>query len=238
MRVGPPDYVGIGTSRSGTTWWDSLIQAHPRVYRAPGVPKELHYFDRFWNADFGAAAALAYHDFFPRREGHRAGEWTPGYILPFWTPPQLVAAAPEARFLVLVRDPVERFLSALTLTENRLTFSWKGRGAVNGAYLRGLYADQLERLWQFVPRDRVLVLQYERCVREPVAELRRTFAFIGLDQEPASRIVADLRVSAGRVEKVALTDDQRRILLERYRPENARLAALVPEVDLDLWQGA
>ena len=40
--VGPPDYVGVGTARAGTTWWDRLISAHPRVSRPPGTPKEVH----------------------------------------------------------------------------------------------------------------------------------------------------------------------------------------------------
>jgi hypothetical protein len=131
---------------------------------------------------------------------------------------------------------VERFRSALTLTENRLSLAWNVRGAANGGYVRGLYADQLLRLWQVYPQDRVLILQYERCVRDPVGELRRTFSFIGLDPEPAARLAVDRRINKSRGEKVPLSDVRRRVLQTRYAPENARLAALVPELDLDLWQ--
>lgn len=234
--AGPPDFVGVGTARSGTTWWDSLIHAHPQVFRAPGVPKEVHYFDRFWDGDFDGAAAARYHDFFPRRQGQLAGEWTPGYMLQFWTPRLIVLAAPQTRLLVLLRDPVERFRSGLTLTENRLSIGWNARAAVGGGYARGLYADQLLRLWQVFPREQVLVLQYERCVRDPVGELRRTFSFIGLDPEPAARLAVERRVNESRGEKVPLSDAQRAILRTRYAPENQRLAALVPELDLNLWQ--
>ena len=234
--VAPPEFVGVGTARSGTTWWDSLIHAHPNVFRAPGVPKEVHYFDRFWDGTFDDAAARRYQDFFPRPEGRLSGEWTPGYLLHFWSPGQLKAAAPEAKVLVLLRDPVERFRSALTLTENRLSFRWNELGASTGAYVRGLYADQLLRLWQVFPRDQVLVLQYERCVRDTAAELRRTFAFIGMDPEPAKRIAAAGRGSVNRGDKVALSDAQRGILRTRYGPENLRLGTLLPDLDLDLWQ--
>jgi hypothetical protein len=236
MQAGPPDFVGVGTARSGTTWWDTLIHAHPDVVRVPGVPKEIHYFDRFADGSYTRADAARYHDFFPRPAGKLAGEWTPGYMLHYWTPAQLRAAAPDARLLVLLRDPVERFRSGLTLTENRMTFAWSARGAANGGYHRGIYADQLLRLWQAFPREQVLILQYERCVRDPVGELRRTFTFIGADPAPASGIAVERRINETRGEKVPLTDEQLRILAEHYAPENERLGRLVPELDLDLWQ--
>ena len=112
-----------------------------------------------------------YHALFPRPDGALAGEWTPGYMLDFWTPPLLRRAAPDAKLLVLLRDPVERFRSGLTLTENRLTLGWSARAAANGGFQRGIYADQLLRLWSAFPREQVLVLQFERCVRDPRGEL-------------------------------------------------------------------
>ena len=48
LQPGPPDYVGVGTARSGTSWWDSLINEHPRVFRLASTPKEVHFFDGLW----------------------------------------------------------------------------------------------------------------------------------------------------------------------------------------------
>lgn len=234
-EVGPPDFVGVGTARSGTSWWDELIHAHPQVARAGGVPKEIHYFDRFWRGDFSDADAARYHAFFPRPAGSRAGEWTPGYMLDFWTPPLLRQAAPDARILVLLRDPVERFRSGLTLTENRMTLGRTARASANGGYQRGIYADELQRLWAAFPREQVLVLQYERCVRDPRGELQRTFAFLGLDPAPALSLDVERRVNETKVRKVPLTSWQRAALARRYAPENLRLAGLVPDLDLSLW---
>ncbi len=234
--IAPPDFVGVGSARSGTTWWDELIHAHPEVIRAAGVPKEVHYFDRFWDGAFDEAAAERYHRFFPRPAGKLAGEWTPGYALDFWTPALLHRTAPEAKLLYLVRDPVERFRSGLTLTENRMTLKWTPRASANGSFQRGLYADQLLRLWAVFPSEQVLVLQFEQCVRDPRAQLRRTFAFLGLDEAAADGIDVGRRVNQTRVRKVPMSDWQRRLLVERYGPENARLAELVPDLDLSLWQ--
>lgn len=231
----------MGTARSGTTWWDTLIHAHPDVHRAPGVPKEVHFFDRFWNGGFKAEDMARYHAYFARPTDSaqaKAGEWTPGYMVDFWAPELLRQAAPEARLLVLLRDPIERFRSGLTLTENRLTLSWTPRAAANGGFQRGCYADQLEHLWAVFPRDQVLVLQFERCIRDARAELRRTFDFLGLDPGAADQIDVSRRVNESRVAKTELGKEQRLALLAAYAPENQRLAALVPDLDLSLWARA
>ena len=112
-------------------------------------------------------------------------------MLDAWTPALLREAAPEARLLVLLRDPVERFRSGRTLAENRLTVGSTARAAANAAFNRGLYADQLLRLWRAFPREQVLVLQYERCVADARAQLARTFVFLGLEPDVPSAWIPD-----------------------------------------------
>jgi len=140
--IAAPDYVGVGSARSGTTWWDGLINAHPRVSRLSTTPKEVHFFDSRWAHDLAQADIAAYHALFARPTGHVAGEWTPGYMLDAWTPALLRRAAPEALLLVLLRDPVERFRSGRTLAESRFTVGSTARAAANAALNRGIYADQ------------------------------------------------------------------------------------------------
>ena len=131
-------------------------------------------------------------------------------MLDAWTPALLRRAAPEARLLVLLRDPVERFRSGTTLAENRFTVGSTARAAANAAFNRGLYADQLLRLWQAFPREQVLVLQYERCVADPRGELARTYAFIGLAPDVPRVVDPAARVNESPGPKVALSDWQAR----------------------------
>ena len=37
--TGPPDFVGIGAQKAGTTWWFDAICAHPDVYRVQRHPQ-------------------------------------------------------------------------------------------------------------------------------------------------------------------------------------------------------
>lgn len=235
-RPGPPDYVGVGTARSGTSWWDSLINQHPAVFRRPGTPKEVHFFDDRWETGLEPGDIERYHALFARPEGHVSGEWTPGYMLDAWTPRLLRQAAPEARLLVLLRDPVERFRSGRTLAENRFTVGSTARAAANAAFSRGLYADQLLRLWQAFPRDQVMVLQYEQCIADTKARLERSYEFIGLEPLIPPEIDLGRRVNESRGPRVTLNEWQSEQLARHYAPENERLAALLPDLDLSLWR--
>ena len=234
---GPPDYVGVGTARAGTTWWDELIRSHPDVVRHPDAPKEVHFFDGLYEQGLDAGTTARYHGFFGRPDdiGAIAGVWTPGYIVDAWAPALLHEAAPDARLLVLLRDPVERFRSGRTLAENRFTVGSTARAAANAAFNRGLYADQLLRLWRVYPREQVLVLQYERCVADTQAQLRATFAFLDLDPDAAPVPNPARRINASRGPKVTLNGWQEATLRRRYGPENERLAALLPDLDIGRW---
>jgi hypothetical protein len=237
--VGPPDFVGVGAQRSGTNWWWRLVCDHPGVH-ATGA-KELHFFDAYFARDFSDADVREYHRLFRRPEGYLIGEWTPRYMHDFWTPPLLRRAAPSARILVLLRDPLERYRSGFTYESDALKGAVRRRRReyvaamdANDALSRSLYARPIRSLLEHFDRSRVLVLQYERCVQDPVAELRRTYEFLGL--ESVGHVPESLTDRRGRPSPpVRFTD----ALVEAARPivqrDVAELAALVPEIDLDLW---
>ena len=178
-RAAPPDYIGVAAQRAGTSWWHRLIEQHPAVHPLGLGGKEVHYFDKFWRGGYEDSDSAAYADLFMRPPGMICGEWTPRYMYDPWTPPLLRRAAPDARILVMLRDPVERFHSGLWHAAAHL--GPIDADVVNNAIGRGLYAGQLQLLFKHFPREQVLVLQFERCRRDPAAMLAKTFTFLGLD---------------------------------------------------------
>ena len=219
----------MGAQRSGTTWWYDLIASHPGVH--DGVAKELHFFHRYSQRAFTPADADVNASYFPRPSGTRAGDWSPGYLAHFWAPPCLREAAPEARVLVLLRDPVERYISGVGLqSETRRS----GAASASAAFRLGLYGSQLEHLLRSFPPEQVLVLQFERCVKDPATELGRTYEFLGLDAAFSPPDLASPR-NAARVAKPTIDDDHRRWLVEGYEREVAHVAELAPTLDLALW---
>jgi Sulfotransferase domain len=233
-RTGSPDFIGVGVQRSGTTRWFNLIASHPEVAQSE-TSKELHYFDRFYASEFTFSDVARYHQHFPRPDGCKAGEWTPLYISAPWIPRLLAVAAPDARLLVLLRDPLERYLSGLQLSAR--VASRRGvplsRFAPLEAFMRGFYHAQLVGLLRYFDRSQVLVLQYERCTRDPLPELRRTFEFIGLTD---IEFVPDLDAHPQRsLEKSALDPDTREAYVRAYSDDVLSLIDSFPEIDVRLW---
>ena len=233
-RTGAPDFIGVGVQRCGTTRWSDLISSHPEVVQLNSA-KELHYFDQFYAGGFTPADVARYHEYFPRSNECKTGEWTPLYISAPWVPRLLAAAAPDARLLVLLRDPVERYLSALELNTRvaRRRGATLSRYAPLEAYGRGLYHSQLAGLLKHFERSQLLVLQYERCTEEPLSELRRTFEFLGLGD---TGFVPELDAHPKQQpEKPTLEPDARAAYVEAYRDDVTSLLDAFPEIDVQLW---
>src|SRR4051812_26335080 len=233
--TGPPDYVGIGAQRCGTSWWYDSMRRNPGIQRSP-LGKEVHYFDRYWRGDAPDDIAAEYASLFPRQPGNIVGEWTPRYLADHWAIPLLRRAAPNARLLVMLRDPVARYRSAIARLERKA----EERGCrvllpqVNDANWRGFYFEQMRHLLDLFPRDQVLVLQFERCVADPAGEMERTCRFLGV--EPPREFPERLTQHKQADRKTrALPPHVSDELAGRYREDSSRLGELCPEIDLSLW---
>lgn len=223
----------MGAQRAGTTWWYGLLASHPAIFHSPGRPKELHYFDGFWNHPLVPADVALYERYFPRPPGAIAGEWTPRYMYDWWTPRLLELAAPHSRLLVLLRDPVDRYRSGLRLESTQR----RKPNDTSSASARGLYHRQLAYLLRHFDRDQLLVLQYERCSLDPRGELRRTFAFLGLD-DPGPLPGMELRVKQAGAANEKFDRGHLGALVSFFSDDLARLFAEFPEIDPSLWPTA
>ncbi|NNE73195.1 MAG: sulfotransferase [Acidimicrobiales bacterium] len=131
-----------------------------------------------------------YRQFFLERAGSvkARGEITPSYsLLPTAGYQAIRQAFPEAVFLLVLRDPVERFWSHLRFKQSRE----EGFDAIDqfesmlegsGAAARNDYADLFGRLFPAVPPDQLLTLFYEDVfVDGSVAEVERVTARLGIE---------------------------------------------------------
>jgi hypothetical protein len=164
---------------------------------------------------------------------------------------------PVARFRMMIADSWRR-RSANERTHNRAAET----DFLSNSVPRGRYLSQLENLYRHFPRDQVLVLQYERCVKDPAGEYARTLRFLGVDdsfrpdrfhdgalQQFRRRLgLARRRLTGGRrPERPQRLDrpEQRRLselwpdieapLLGELEPDVRALRELVPDLDLSLW---
>jgi hypothetical protein len=254
---GPPDFIGVGCRHSGTAWWMNLLAQHPGVEPPVGGARELHFFSRFCTRAMTDADVAAYHAHFPRRPGVLRGEWTPRYVYDAWTPLLLQRVAPAAKLLMLVSDPVERYRTRLALERSRTDPDAEQLFMADAAG-RGRYALQLRSLLPYFPRERILVLQYERCQADRAGEYARTLRFLGLqdDFRPLQvraategglvrarralwllrrRVASTLRGGGEKPGGAPLWPDLAAALRADLEPDVLELQAMVPELDLSLW---
>ncbi len=232
MRTGPPDFVGIGAAKSGTTWWFSLLMSHPEIHVEHD--KEINYFNqKFVNrleaGEVTLSDAESYRDWFPRPEGTITGEWTPHYAFARRLPPVLQAAAPGAKLIVMLRDPVERYRSDLSRPmPARSLERLRYKSLPNSMYTNVLQP------WEeaYDPGD-LLLLQFEACVRSPDKYLAETFRFLGIDDSfRPPQVRAPVNSSKTKRELSPFVVAQ---LVRLFTPDVLNLVARRPEIDISLW---
>jgi hypothetical protein len=157
---------------------------------------------------------------------------------------------PDARLIVLLRDPVARALShyhhevALGMEplsfeealdaeperldgEERRIVQFPGYISVahqHHSYVaRGHYADQLERWFASFPRERTLILVSEDFFADPAGVVGEILEFLELPPMPEA---APFRVPNARSYE-GMEPATRRLLTETFRDSNARLAELL-----------
>jgi hypothetical protein len=228
--VGPPDFVGIGVQKGGTSWWYELIADHPGVSAREDIHKERHYLSHFDDNSFGSEEVRRYQGWFPRLPGTITGEWTPDYLGYPWVAPLLARAAPSTKVLVLLRDPVERFRSGLTYRLSQ--GAPDGEATVADAVRQGFYARWLRRFLDYFPPEQLLVLQYERCASEPADQIAATYRFLGLTDHRPADLRRPVNVSG---DKLTIDPEARQRLVDLYQADVADLVSLFPNIDRSLW---
>lgn len=187
-----PSWLGVGAQRSGTTWFGDILLQHPSVAFARDGRKEVHFFDRFLVEPWSDAEGARYQVLFdPAR---RAGDFTPSYLRCLWVP-ELVrrVCRKDVVILVMLRDPVERFASAMRwyatrpnvpLPERRNEHLNWVRDKGNDAIWGGMYATQLAAWARVFPRSQIHVVQYEAAVAAPQEAAERMWGKLGLASVP------------------------------------------------------
>lgn len=99
--------IGLGGQRCGSSWLYEMLSQHPDIVPAHGE-KETHFFDRYWERGAGW-----YENLWPKDLTQEQVRWesTPNYLYLPDAPERIDALLPNARFLILLRDPVGRSLS-------------------------------------------------------------------------------------------------------------------------------
>jgi hypothetical protein len=191
-------------------------------------------------------------DAYERDHGQRfiTGEASASYISHRWVPYRVAQMLPHVKLIVALRNPIDRAYSQFQMSrreghEPLATFeealAWEGERLAPEvrqsetdprynswplgiwSYLhRSRYAEQLERWFDFFPREQFLFIKAEEMFGGPARTLEIVDDFLGLPHHVPAELPRILDGGA----YAALPDDTRANLGAYFRPHNERLYEL------------
>lgn len=267
-RTMPQVYLP-GAMRCGTRLMYELLKLHPNfvppfydtrqlfylqdlpnleAYNFTGIIKVLHktLFGRYTGPD-------SYRKFFPlkrkmdvigKRTGHKAvtGDFTSVYLHCRVAAKRIKAITPDAKMIIMLRDPVQRAYSEYTLMvqgeyekrkfetaiRDELNNIEQGNYFIDNYIRKGLYESWLRMYFELFDKDQILIVRSEDFFSDTLAVAERVMAFIGLPPlklETDFDILALPRNSLFYVKR--MKDETRAFLREYYRPYNESLCAFL-----------
>jgi hypothetical protein len=208
-----PDFFIVGQPKSGTTALYAMLRTHPQIFM-PDFKEPRFYADdlpsRFQEPRASGLPAETYEDylalFAPAGEGQLVGEASTAYIWSQSAASRIARARPEAKIIVILREPAAYLRSlhlqlmeiriedaktlrkALALEDERRAGRHVPREIGNWPQVllytdRVAYVEQLRRYHAVFAPEQVLVLIYDDFRADNEGTVRRVLAFLGVDQQ-------------------------------------------------------
>lgn len=185
------DFIGIGATKSGSSWLSDMLAAHPEVCLSE--PKEIRYFNptiapghREVNPNAGRDLDWYHGHFRHCKKGLVRGEYTPLYMADKASIDCILAYNPAVKLIVCLRNPVDRLLSHYLMNRDYIGTVTRPLGEEIKAdpryLLQGRYGEQLEYLYSQCNPKQVLVLFTDELKADKSAVLSRLYQFIGVDK--------------------------------------------------------
>lgn len=202
-----PNFFIVGAAKAGTSSIFRYMEQHPDIY-FPRV-KEPGYF-AFAEADVNfqgpgderlnntvVTKLEDYLDLFGDVKSEKAiGEASVVYLHSVDAANRIKDMVPEAKIIVILRNPVDRalssyahkirdgyeevgvFMDAFSLGEERARLNWQHLWQYRDM---SFYAEELERYFHAFPRENIAVYKYEELTNNPQKLLQNIFGFLEVD---------------------------------------------------------
>ena len=182
--VSDPQYFFIiGAMKAGTTSLYKYLSGHPDLYPSPRKEPRI-----FRDPGDPASIRSAFLTLFDGRGTERwCFEASTAYTkhpMVSGVPRRIQAVAPDARFVYLVRHPIERTWSQYVhnVAHGRETLPFEQALEKRPSYLdTSRYGLQLRQYHEVFPRHRVLVQVFEEMVKDPGSTVRAVCEFLDVD---------------------------------------------------------
>ncbi|KAI6656328.1 Heparan sulfate glucosamine 3-O-sulfotransferase 3B1-like [Oopsacas minuta] len=184
-----PEVVLFGVKKSGTEALKSMLSEHPQIV----VSRLVNFYDK----NFGKGVKWYVDNLPPARPDQVLIDRTPAYFTGGAIVPQRIyATKSDTLLIVVVRDPVDRFVSDYLHWEDRVSlntsfhqfaFSYdplsiRNTSGVTSRLDRSCYATHLRHWLDIFPSNQILIVDGDRLKVAPWVEMDRIQRFLGVKQ--------------------------------------------------------
>lgn len=213
MPARMPDFLGIGTQKGGTTSLHRWLSKQPEVFLPD--QKELHYFDLNFDRSINW-----YKNYFTKAKFNQTcGEITPFYLFHPKVPKRIYEILPNARLIILLRDPVERTISHYwharkrgfeTLSPEKAIEAEEKRLREGGIYSlqkhsyigRSRYIEQLDRYEKYFKKEQLLILKSENLFTNSKETQNEIKKFLMIEDEGKNYAIEMANKRSGEYEDI------------------------------------
>lgn len=242
-----PDFVILGAQKAGTTSLYSYLSQHPQI--CPSAFKEVHFFDLYYEKGISwyRAHFPALADLDPTQI---TGEATPYYLFHPLAAKRMSAVLPNAKLIILLRNPVDRAIShfyhevqrgkeylsleqALRAEDGRLAKELP-KLILNSQYRsfahqrfsyksRGIYVNQIRSYLKYYQPEQFHLICSERFFAETEDVYREVLHFLNCDPDFIPYNLEPKRVGSYSVEQDRIV----KLLRSFFAPYNRNLFILL-----------
>lgn len=250
--VNKPNFLVIGTVRSGTTLLHEYFLQHPDIYVPKSKRPEPHFFLKTNNYLKGENW---YHStFFSGVKNEKAiGEISTSYIYGEHVPARIHDYNSELKFIIILRDPIDRafsnywhskvngfenldFYEAILIEDERLSqLSDELKEIAPFAYVgRSHYLKQFKNYLKYFRKEQFLILLFEDLIKNPLKELKEISSFLKVDENFKYKMINN-KPNKSKPEHEEPEFRSKEYLKEIFEAENKELANLF-ELNLGEWK--
>jgi hypothetical protein len=204
------DFIGIGASKSGTTWLGHMLEGHPQLCMS--VPKEVHFFNdrltyRNTIMEKNYAKGLGWYKMHFNHcvPGKLMGEITPRYSTDTVVPGRIKEHNKDIKILYCLRNPVDRIESHYNFAKY---FVGKEDRSFDQALREepefidmSLYYKNLSMYLEHFSRDQICIIWFEDIKERPEQILSEVYTFLGVDSTYRPPAMHE-KSNPGRVSKI------------------------------------
>jgi hypothetical protein len=186
-----PNFLIIGAQRSATTFVHKCLEDHPNIFMPP---KEKAIFENpyYFQKDFNEFEKL-----FENVSQKAIGIKRPNYLGKIECPQRIYQYIPNAKLIVILRNPVERAISAYfhQMKSGFIPIKPVEKGLLNVIHHKydklfprskeiiefGFYHKHLLHYLHYFKKDQILVILYRDLKTNPLKIIQHIFSFLEVD---------------------------------------------------------